>query len=91
MAIYPDNGRDPLIEAASKAMAEDFQKSNQSNAANINILHITAVEGLAAMINEHLGALTENITEQHTIKLKAMQNLAEWQAKDLHELRKVYE
>jgi len=59
--------------------------------ANINILHITAVEGLVTMMNDHLGVLTEETVEKANMKLKTMKVLAEWQKTSLHDLRKVYE
>ncbi len=63
----------------------------QSNDANTNISHITAIEGLVTMVNDHLEALTVESTKHHAAKFEAIQALDEWQKVDLRKLRVIYE
>lgn len=62
-----------------------------NNGPNSNITQINAIEGLISQVCEHLNNLDVKNSGQLQRRLEAMGVLADWQGKELHRLRKVFE
>jgi len=58
---------------------------------NINVMHITIIEGLTSEINGHIEALTPKTYKLQTVKDALCKGLAEWQANELRKARRAFE
>lgn len=58
---------------------------------NVNIVHVSAVEGLAGQIGEHINQLKEENARQSKAKYEALDILASFETNQILELRRQYE
>ncbi len=60
-------------------------------AANQEIVHISAIEGLFSEVNANLGMIVASNPEQHQVRLDMFEAVKQVQAGELHRLRQVFE